>query len=195
MDAFDEFKKILERFGVLGGMAVGGAVFLPFISGAAGFAPIWPPAQAFVTAVAMLVVLMLVFQFTVRIGKRAHTILLTVFALLFVGALGCYLYLFGTFVSLHPSNEAKLVLGCEWTRDARLLGATGSGCPGDYGQLLHTAGYNPSRIWTLESIQFIQNMLFLAWLASFAILAGLIGTFLIGLNRFPAPGPSDQRHE
>jgi hypothetical protein len=187
MASFDDFKLLAERFGWMAGLAAAGATFAPLITAAAGFAPPWPESLPFLTSVFMLVAMMLCFALVRGVSAAKFRRLLITFALLFTVVIGGYLYAFDMFVYDNPDTGTKMSIGCEWTRDAKLLAKARdldleSECPGPFEDVLHEASADSDAIWTTHSQRNVRFGLLGLWIASFGALTVLIAAFLLSLK-------------
>lgn len=186
MAGWAEFKKVAERFGIVGGLAVGGSAIAPIVAKAIGFAPLWPGDVQYLTSLFILVTIMFVFFVTRAVTRRTYLLIIGLGSVLFIVSVLVYLMMLGRFIYTVPSTGERVELGCTWRNDFRdLKQPVGrvSECPGDFAEDLEGAGNIPARIWTDNSVQNVRLVIFLMWLLTFVSLASVICTFVISLTR------------
>ena len=146
-----------------------------------GFAPPWPHSAAVMTAGCLALYLLFVFQFrATNPAKRAGrfiTILLLAGAF---ASLAGYLVVFERFTFELPTTGERIVVGCGFTPEARvvaqtLLISTGGECPGHFEDLLEKSQYDAHQIWTKSSLEATRLSLAGLWAGFFACLGALVG--------------------
>lgn len=187
MDSWERFQKFVQRFGIVGGLAVGGSTLVPLVTAAAGFSPPEPDGVQFITTLFMLLSLILTFLLVGSVRARTSTALIVLATIVTAGSFIYYSELRRTFVYEDAPEGELLTLGCTWTPSARNASeqTIADQCPGDpafYEQALDEAGYVPTEIWTSASIRSIERYLFLTWLAAFVSLAIVIAAFVVRLT-------------
>lgn len=184
MSGLDDFKEVLREYGSLLGWALGGSVIVPLVTKLAGFAPVWPPAVPFVTAIFTLVAIILSYQFVQRRGRRAANRFIVYSAVLMAAFFVIYLYVFARFTFVIPTNKELIYLGCGWSELAisqakdYLLNPE-KGCPGEFERILPAIQYEAGVIWTKESIANVRMFVAISWFLFFSALSFLIASFVV----------------
>ncbi|HUK31700.1 MAG TPA: toll/interleukin-1 receptor domain-containing protein [Candidatus Acidoferrum sp.] len=146
-----------------------------------GFSPPWPHSAAAITAGCLGLYLLFVFQFRVSVpGQRAGqfiTIILVVGACL---SLAGYLLLFERFTFELPTTGERIVVGCGFTDEGRLVAQsllmnTQGECPGHFEDLLEKSQYDAHQIWKKSSLELVRLSLAGLWAGFFACLGALVG--------------------
>lgn len=204
MPMLDEFRRTIEDFGWISGLVLSGSVFAPLIAAGSGLAPPWPENLEFVGMVAILISLILVFQFLPRRKGRYH-LFLALSALLLVLSMATQFVLHLRFVKTLPGTETEVVLGCGWTGEVKavaradpLIDASAQ-CPGEYRKLLEMAENDPQSVWTSSSIENIALLLSGSWVLMFALFTVVLAAFVVFNSRqrsrrstAPAPAPAPE---
>jgi hypothetical protein len=180
----DDFHKVLGEYGKLLGWALGGSVVVPLLARLAGFAPVWPPAAAFVTGIFTLVAIILSYQFIRHKGRAAASKAILYSAAVMVAFFLLYLYVFARFTFVIPTNNQLIYLGCGWSELAikqatEYLFNPERGCPGEFERILPAIQYEAGVIWTKESITNVRMLIAVSWFLFFAALSYLIASFVV----------------
>jgi hypothetical protein len=146
-----------------------------------GFAPPWPHSAAAMTAGCLGLYLLFVFQFRAsarpkRGGKHVTILLLAGACLSFAG----YLLIFERFTFELPTTGERIVVGCGFTSEARLVAQTllintEGECPGHFEDLLEKSQYDAHQIWTKSSLEATRLSLVCLWSGFFACLGVIVG--------------------
>jgi TIR domain len=146
-----------------------------------GFTPPWPHSVAVMTAGCLGLYLLFVFQFrasaAVQRTSRSVTIVLLVGACL---SLAGYLFIFERFTFELPTTEERIVVGCGFTPEARLVAqslliTTDGECPGHFEDLLEKSQYDAHQIWKKSSLAMTRLSLAGLWAVFFACLGTMVG--------------------
>jgi hypothetical protein len=184
--AYDEFLDILKKFRTLsiGALSTGAAV--PFFAYVANIAPAWPPGIMLLTALTELVCLIMVFQFLRTKGRRPVNRSMAIMApLLFITSF-IYLVLFSIFTYLTPHTNERFTKGFVCRPEIKKLYP--DQCPLVGRDVLADAQYTAENIWMDWSVELMQVLISTLWLASFMLLSGLIGAFLVFQTKTPTIG-------
>jgi hypothetical protein len=149
--------------------------------GALGFSPPWPQNASVITAGGLSVYLLFVFQFrspspAQRKGRLKNGLLILGAGLSLAG----YLFLFERFTFELPTTSERVVVGCGFTSEARLVAGallmnTQGECPGHFEDLLEKSQYDSHQIWTKKSLSLIKLSLAGLWSGFFVCLAVVVG--------------------
>jgi hypothetical protein len=176
-NAYDDFLDILKKFRTLSITALGTGAAVPFFAYVANIAPAWPPGIMLLTALTELVCLILVFQFLRTKGRRPVNRIMAIMApLLFITSF-IYLVLFSIFTYLTPHTNERFTKGfiCRPEIEQLYPGQ----CPLVGRDVLADAQYTAESVWMDWSVALMQVLISTLWLASFVLLSGLIGAFLV----------------
>jgi ABC-type xylose transport system permease subunit len=171
------FKELLREFRGLSIWAVGGSVAVPFAAALAALSPPWPPAIVLITAIAELVALIFVYHFLKKARRKSIDRVLAGSALLLVVFGAIYLVAISLYIFKIPSTDERYVKGYECTADAAAVFK--EKCPNLGLDELKTAEYDADRLWTANSIAITRLTVVALWLACFAALSVLVGSFLV----------------
>lgn len=186
--ALDDFQDFVGDFHSVSALSAKAAPLLPLGDLVARVGPPWPPALAFMTSVAQLVVLVLLFQFWHRIGeKRMRRGMIIATAVLVASFFG-YLVLFNVLLVDDIPGGQRAVAGFIVRPEVEPV--LGEGFTAR--DALEEAEYDPAMIWTRASIAAARTALVAAWLTLFSALTVLLGTFVLYQRRQePRHGSAD----
>ncbi|WP_370034784.1 hypothetical protein [Qipengyuania mesophila] len=188
MTMLDDFRNAVEDFGWIGGLVISGSVFAPLIAAGSGLAPPWPENLEFVGMVAILVSLILVFQFLPR-RKGRYRLFLALSAIGLVISMATQFVLHLRFVKALPGTDTEAILGCGWTGELQAVARAeptidaSAQCPGEYHKLLEMAENDPLQVWTSSSIDNIALLLSASWVLMFALFTVVLAAFVIFNSR------------
>lgn len=196
--ALTQFDEVIKRFGKVAGYALGGSTLVPLITAASGMAPDWPDGLPMIASIFMLVTLVLTFHFLSARRRSTFSWLLVIGTVGLVASIAGYSYERGQFVMTAPRTGATLTLGCKWRSEIVLLAVkqgidTSDQCPGDFQELLAKHEDNPFNVWTIQSITNVYYRIATLWVMMFAMLALVLGSFVIYYTRRPTPPGSPRR--
>ncbi len=146
-----------------------------------GFSPPWPHSAAVITAGCLGLYLLFVFQFRastpVKRAGRSITIMLLAGGCL---CLAGYLLLFERFTFELPTTGERIVVGCGFTDEGRLVAQTllmntQGECPGHFEDLLEKSQYDAHQIWKKSSLEMMRFSLAGLWAGFFGCLGALVG--------------------
>jgi hypothetical protein len=146
-----------------------------------GFTPPWPHSVAVMTAGCLGLYLLFVFQFRASVPVHRAGRFITI--MLLAGAcisLAAYLVIFERFTFELPTTSERIVVGCGFTPEARLVAqslliTTDGECPGHFEDLLEKSQYDAHQIWKKSSLEMTRLSLAGLWTAFFACLGTLVG--------------------
>jgi hypothetical protein len=174
------FKKVLREYRVLSASAVGSAA-VPFVASVASLTPPWPKGIVAVTSLVQLVTLILVYQFLERAPRRKINRIMAVTALLFFGFSVLYLASVSRFVyEAGPKHELR-AKGYICTPMG--LSMFGADCPDIDASLLRGVEYEPTAVWTPQSVRNVELILVFLWSCAFLSLSTLVGSFVVFQTR------------
>lgn len=157
-----------------------GAAFasLPIIATLAKLQPPWPDAMGQLSAVLIVVSALVCWEWTRRAGVplRRGWIVGSII-LIFIGIIS-YLSLYSFFVEEPPSGSFRVVMGYQCTSDAKLV--YGEACPYLGRDALRSAEWEPSRLWTRQSLTVVRVALASTWLLFILGLIGAVGSIVAG---------------
>ena len=175
------FVKVLSQYKRMGSWAAAITIIGPLMDFTLKVGPPWPGSSAVLTSLTQFITLILVFEFGQKRRKKVAG-LLTQMAIITVVLFAAYLFTVDRYTFTSPINDQRYVKGYELRPDvAKLL-------RNDFTEddALQGSEYNPSAIWTPTSISIMKVTLLLLWLAFFAGLASIVGTFIVH-NRVVSP--------
>jgi len=146
-----------------------------------GFGPPWPHSAAVMTAGCLGLYLLFVFQFRASAPAQRAGRFITI--MLLAGAclsLAAYLFLFERFTFELPTTGERIVVGCGFTTEGRLVAQTllintEGECPGHFEDLLEKSQYDAHQIWKKSSLEMTRLSLAGLWAGFFACLGALVG--------------------
>ena len=139
-------------------------------------APPWPDGAVQITAVAQLVVLIVVYQFSARMSRRSvDRNILTALVVLILGALA-YLALFSLIVYEIPTDHSRGVKGFFCSPEGLMVYK--DACPFLSDTMFAQATFNADQVWTPMGLLLSRLSLFTTWIAMFASLVVLFGSFV-----------------
>jgi hypothetical protein len=122
-----------------------------------------------------------VFHFRAPVSAK-HSGGIVIVLLVIVSAIAAagYLYAFERFTFDLPTTGERIVVGCGFTPEARLVANsllvdTGGECPGHYEDLLEKCQYEAHVIWTKSSLSMVKLIIAGLWSTFFICLAMLVG--------------------
>jgi hypothetical protein len=163
------------------GFLYGLLVLLAPVMGSLGFTPPWPHSVAVMTAGCLGLYLLFVFQFRAsapaKLAGRFITIMLIAGGCL---SLAGYLMIFERFTFELPTTGERIVVGCGFTPEARLVSqslliSTDGECPGHFEDLLEKSQYDAHQIWKKSSLEMTRLSLAGLWAGFFVCLGALVG--------------------
>jgi hypothetical protein len=174
----DKFHKLLKEFTRLSAWVLPTAGISPVIATLVGLNPPWPQKLPLTvaTSMAVLVMLVAVFQFmTARSKRQVNQVMAASLVLGALAALG-YFALFAALVYQTPVTGEAFSKGFQCTRNAVQL--FGEKCPWLDLDELKSAEYEATRLWTLPSIIASRLSLLTGWFAMFSFFSVYLGAFL-----------------
>jgi hypothetical protein len=181
------FRNILREYRALIACAVGGST-IPLAAAFGSLTPAWPSAISGVTAVAQLVVLVLVFQ-SLRFARRK----VVTRAMIRATAILCilfpaYLALIALFTYAEPHSGLRFTKGFICTQDATLVFQ--DKCPLLTYDEIAVANYEEDRIWTPTSLTAMKLIIVITWLVCFGTLSVTLASFVVFQTAQKADRPS-----
>jgi hypothetical protein len=174
----DEFNGLLKEITKLSGWVLPTAGISPVVASLAGLSPPWPEKVPLTvaTSMAVLVVLVAIFQF--MNGRKKRQVNRWMGVSLFLGVLAAVVYfvLLAFLVYKTPVTGESFAKGFQCTRAAMELFP--DNCPWLDLDELKSAEYEASRLWTLPSIFASRLSLLFGWFAMFALFSTYLGAFL-----------------
>jgi hypothetical protein len=170
----DAFRKFLAQYWQLLAWALAASA-VPLVAALASLTPAWPSGIAEVTAVAQLVVLALVFQL-LRSGRRNVVSRIMVrWTIILCLLVPIYLLLIALFTYSEPISKRRFTKGFECTEHAKLVFP--KECPLLGTDEISTASYEEDTLWTTRSVSAVKVLIDVMWLACFAALSTVLGSF------------------
>ncbi|MXO88245.1 hypothetical protein [Alteraurantiacibacter aestuarii] len=157
-----------------------GAAFAsaPIIATLAELQPPWPVAMGQLSAALIVVSALVSWEWTrsAKVRFRRSWIIASMI-MVFAGIIS-YLVIYSYFVAEPPSGSFRVVTGYECTADAKLV--YGASCPELGREALRSAEWEPSRLWTRQSLTIVRVALAGTWLLFILGLIGTVGSIVAG---------------
>lgn len=197
-NAFEDFILNLKGIRRIALLSAGGVILLPYLAGLGGYLPPWPPGIVGVTSLLELVVLAATYQFFSKSSRKTASIVVLLSMISVFVFSTTYLSCNAMFVYQIPLSKERVILGCGLSYKSKKINAREGiegldECPGEYDALLSSAQYKTDHVWTKKSVIFVKLGLVTSWLASFASLAVLLGTFVAFQRSQPARPKNDNK--
>ena len=152
-------------------LAIGAAfATIPLFAALAKLEPPWPPAMAYVSSALVLMSALVAWEWTRATHRKLRRTWIVVSLSGALLGLAAYLVAYSSFVEVNPDGGERVVRGFTCTRDAQLVYR--ERCPDLTARELRQAEWDPSALWTSQSITTARISLALAWLV---FMAGLVG--------------------
>jgi hypothetical protein len=88
-----------------------------------------------------------------------------------------YLILIALFTYTEPQSKTRFTKGFECTQEAKLVYE--AKCPFLGSDEISSANYDEERMWTPTSVSLMKWLIFIVWVAFFAALSVVLGSFVI----------------
>lgn len=159
-------------------MAVAASV--PLLANLAGLAPPWPSAIAYLTAIFEILMLIWAYHNFKGAGKIIIGKIINIgIPVLFVLLIG-YLYVFSNFTYEIEGTGELGIRGYECTEKALRLYS--EECPYIKPDNIKKAEWDPTILWTGDSISVVRTMLVTFWILVFIVLTSILGAFVVRQN-------------
>jgi hypothetical protein len=172
----DAFKNFMAQYGRLIASAVSASA-VPLVAAFASLTPVWPNGIVQVTAVAQLVVLALVFQLLRSARRQVVSRIMVRWTIILCLLMAAYLVLIAFFTYSEPISQIRFTKGFECTEPAKLVFP--KQCPFLGMGEISTAGYEEDTLWTARSVSAVKWLIAVMWLACFAALSTVLGSFAV----------------
>jgi hypothetical protein len=174
-----EFKAVVSDFGQLSSLALKGVFAAPCLDLWLKIGP--PPARAIAVLASLAEFLTVVwgFHFWSNLSRRRLNTRIRFALGLFCVGLASTLFLVTMFTESPGEGRDRVVKGLAVREDVQhIIGPTYSP-----EQALKDSEYDPTAVWTQSSIAFMRVILTIAWLVTFASLAGYLTGFILQQRR------------
>jgi hypothetical protein len=171
----DAFRKFLQQYRRL--IAAGAASAVPLAAALVSLSPAWPSGIAQVTAVAQLLVLALVFQLLRSARRHVVNRIMVRATIILCVLVPIYLMLIALFTYSEPISKTRFTKGFECTERAKQVFS--KECPFLGTDEIATAGYEEDTLWTTRSVSAVKSLIVVMWLACFAALSTVLGSFAV----------------
>jgi membrane-bound acyltransferase YfiQ involved in biofilm formation len=172
----DAFREFLEQYRRLIVWAVAASA-VPLAAALASMTPAWPSGIAQVTAVAQLLVLALVFQLLRSARRQVVSRIMVRWTIILCLLVPIYLMLIALFTYSEPISKMRFTKGFECTERAKQVFS--KECPFLGTDEISTAGYEEDTLWTTRSVSAVKTLIAVLWLACFAALSMVLGSFAV----------------
>ncbi len=172
----DGFKTLLKEARRLALWAVAGAA-LPFAARLVALSPPWPEGVVVLTSVLELISLVFTYQFVKSKRKRIVNRILLTGTLLMIVLGATYLVADSLYTYETPVTKERFVKGSVCTADAEKVFK--DRCPLLSTYDISKANYEAELLWTERSIATVRVSLVALWLATFASLSTVLGSFVV----------------
>ncbi|MEO1700923.1 MAG: hypothetical protein AAFR71_02640 [Pseudomonadota bacterium] len=153
---------------------------LVLVTAVAGLAPPWPPLIIQITAIAQLLVLVIIYQNFHRAGRNRVNMLMKRGVIALISFFLVYLAAHSLLTFSLPNGELGLRgLFCS----EAAIGEYASSCPFLEERQIADATFDDDRLWTPLGILGSRLILLIAWVGSFSSLVFIIATFVVYQRR------------
>lgn len=146
-----------------------------------------PPARwsGILTALCTLIAWPILLKFYDNLANPVILHLIRIYSSLAIIFFVIYFVIFNLFTFELPTTKERIVLGCGFTENAKLLAslyniATHDDCPGIYERMLSGATYNVYEIWQKSSIVSLRVAIVLSWGSAYFFLLCTVGLVILG---------------
>lgn len=166
------FKEVLKVIGY-------GAAFaaIPLFASMENLQPPWPTAIAYVSAAVILVATLIAWEFGSSLTKNQRRIMLMIAIVLTLMGLFSYLYLYSNFVIVLDEAD-RVIIGYECNLPTSKVYPTI--CPNLGKMELERASYDPTALFTKDSLTNVRMLLVASWLVFVAGLMAAVGWAVAG---------------
>ena len=169
----DYLKSLTKVLGIGAGFAA-----LPLFASMASLQPPWPPAIGAVSSALVLLGALIVWEWTRRSRIRHRRRWILAAALITVAALIVYFILYSMYVEDVPGTDLRVVRGYACTQEAQLVYK--QACPDLPSDALQGAEWEPTMLWTRQSVTAVRVGLAGLWLMFTAGLIMTVGAVIAG---------------